>query len=117
LEAWRSTCPNLAGILLDAPPANAAARAQGLTGGSGETLDWDALAALRQQGAFRARGRGLPPLILAGGLTPDNVSHAIATVRPYGVDVSSGVESSRGVKDVAKIGAFCDAVRQADAAS
>jgi phosphoribosylanthranilate isomerase len=92
--------PNVVGLLIDAPPADGA-----LTGGGGETFDWAALDALD-----RAK---LPPLILAGGLTPGNVVSAITRVRPYAVDVSSGVESSRGVKDPAKIAAFCDAVRHA----
>ncbi|HEX8877612.1 MAG TPA: phosphoribosylanthranilate isomerase [Phycisphaerales bacterium] len=54
------------------------------------------------------------PVFLAGGLTPENVGEAIRTLRPYGVDVSSGVERERGVKDPALIEAFCDAVRRAD---
>ncbi len=78
----------------------------GSAGGLGETLDWKSLAA--------HRGRITRPLILAGGLTPDNVGDAIRLVRPYAVDVSSGVEIERGVKEPALIRAFCDAVREAD---
>lgn len=99
LAPWRCGPDNLAAILWDAPPSTAA----DLTGGSGRVLDWTALAAVDMA--------GLPPVILAGGLTPGNVAGAIAAVRPYAVDVSSGVESSRGVKDTALIRAFCDAVR------
>lgn len=77
--------------------------------GAGLPIDWHALAA-----AYRAVP--IPkPLFLAGGLTPENVAEAVRIVRPYAVDVSSGVESERGVKDPALIEAFCAAVRQADA--
>jgi phosphoribosylanthranilate isomerase len=72
--------------------------------GRGTRADW-------QRAAEIASGR---QLVLAGGLTPENVGEAIATVRPWGVDVSSGVESRRGVKDVARIAAFIDAVRAAE---
>jgi phosphoribosylanthranilate isomerase len=51
------------------------------------------------------------PLIVAGGLDASNIADAIATLRPWGVDVSSGVERTRGVKDPALIDAFCQAVR------
>lgn len=71
-------------------------------GGSGEAIDWHELAAAKP---------GLSkPIILAGGLSPGNVAEAVDTARPYAVDVSSGVESSRGVKDAGRIAAFCDAV-------
>ena len=77
-------------------------------GGSGEALDWEALAQLDRA--------GLPPLMLAGGLTPGNVGEAIRLVRPFAVDVSSGIEAERGVKDRDLMTAFCEAVRAADAA-
>lgn len=73
-------------------------------GGTGRTVDWDMA---REIGANR-------PLVLAGGLTPDNVRRAVETVRPWGVDVASGVEAAPGVKDPARVRAFIDAVRQAD---
>lgn len=74
----------------------------GVPGGTGERFDWKLIPA------------DLPrPLILAGGLTPDNVAEAIASVRPYGVDVSGGVEASRGIKDAAKVTAFIQRVREA----
>lgn len=78
----------------------------GSSGGMGQTLDWNALAAHTDNLA--------KPLILAGGLTPDNVGEAIRIVRPYAVDVSSGVESEPGVKDAELIEKFCRAVRAAD---
>jgi phosphoribosylanthranilate isomerase len=74
--------------------------------GAGARANW-------QRAAMLADGR---QLILAGGLTPDNVGEAIATVRPWGVDVSSGVESKRGVKDIGRIAAFIEAVREAEQA-
>lgn len=74
----------------------------GKSGGTGETFSWDL--------AIEAKKFGRP-IFLAGGLTPENVAHAIQTVQPYGVDVSSGVESSPGRKDPAKIRAFIAAVR------
>lgn len=77
-------------------------------GGEGTALDWDALSA-HLKGFTK-------PVFLAGGLTPENVGEAIATVRPYAVDVSSGVESSPGVKDHDRIRAFVRAVLAADAA-
>jgi len=78
----------------------------GSVGGLGEAFDWQALA--------DAAHASTKPLVLAGGLTPDNVGEAVQIVKPYAVDVSSGVEKSRGVKDPARIRAFCEAVRAAD---
>lgn len=73
-------------------------------GGVGERFDWSLLPA-------RQLDR---PLILSGGLASDNVAGAIRRVRPWGVDVSSGVESGKGIKDAAKIAAFIAEVRNAD---
>jgi phosphoribosylanthranilate isomerase len=70
----------------------------GSPGGTGASFDWELLADRRSE----------VPLILAGGLTPDNVDEAVATVRPYAVDVASGVESEPGVKDHARMAAFLD---------
>jgi phosphoribosylanthranilate isomerase len=75
-------------------------------GGTGMTVDWEKAADL-------ARCR---PIVLAGGLTPDNVADAIRTVRPAGVDVSSGVERAPGVKDADKVTAFVASARSAFAA-
>lgn len=72
--------------------------------GAGQAPDWDRARELAR----------LTRLVLAGGLDADNVGEAIARVRPWGVDVSSGVESSRGVKDPEKIAAFIAAVRRAE---
>ena len=77
----------------------------GKRGGTGESFDW---------GLVRAH-RGPVPLILSGGLRPDNVAEAIAAVRPFAVDVASGVEAAPGRKDPAKLRAFAEAVRSADA--
>lgn len=77
---------------------------EGPSSGAGETVNWERAAALsidRQ-------------MILAGGLDPDNVAQAIATVRPWGVDVSSGVEVAPGEKDVSRIRAFISAARAAE---
>lgn len=73
-------------------------------GGTGNSFDWSRLPATPAR-----------PLILAGGLAPENVAEAIARVQPYAVDVSSGVERAPGRKDPAKIRAFVAAVRAADA--
>ena len=77
-----------------------------ILGGSGETFNWDL--------ARKATRITDKPIILAGGLTPDNVQEALEAVRPHVVDVSSGVECSPGVKDHDKIKAFVRAVREWD---
>jgi phosphoribosylanthranilate isomerase len=73
----------------------------GMRGGTGETFDWELV---------RSR-RSRIPLVLSGGLNPDNVGEAIAAVHPFAVDTASGTEASPGVKDPAKVAAFVDAVR------
>jgi phosphoribosylanthranilate isomerase len=83
------------GILLDTFVA-------GVPGGTGETFDWALIPKQLSK-----------PIVLAGGLTSANVSQAIAQVRPYAVDVSGGVEVSRGIKDHDKIRAFMSAVHGA----
>ncbi len=70
-------------------------------GGTGQTVDWT----LAEEAARST------PIILAGGLSPANVAGAIQMVRPYGVDVSSGVEKSPGKKDHHKLKAFIETVR------
>jgi phosphoribosylanthranilate isomerase len=72
-------------------------------GGVGERFDWSLVPAQRDR-----------PLILSGGLAPENVADAIRRVKPWGVDVSSGVESAKGIKDAARIAAFIAEVRHAD---
>ncbi len=79
---------------------------EGRVSGSGETSDWQQAAALARR----------TELILAGGLNAGNVAAAIERVAPFGVDVSSGVESTPGVKDARRIAQFVTAVRQASAA-
>lgn len=67
----------------------------GVPGGTGERFDWELIPA------------GLPkPVVLSGGLNPDNVGHAVDVVRPWAVDVSSGVEAAPGIKDAARVAAF-----------
>jgi phosphoribosylanthranilate isomerase len=93
-----------AGLLFDAPPLS------GRPGGTGRTFDWSRLPA------------SLPrPLVLSGGLNPGNVAQAIRRVRPWAVDVSSGVEAIgadgaplAGIKDAGRIAAFVEEVRHAD---
>ena len=72
-------------------------------GGIGESFDWSLVPAERSH-----------PIVLSGGLSSENVATAVRRVRPWAVDVSSGVESSKGIKDPAKIAAFISEVRNAD---
>jgi phosphoribosylanthranilate isomerase len=104
LLEYAARYPDAAALLLDAPPAN------GLPGGTGRTFDWGAVP------------KGLPrPLILSGGLNAANVGEAIRRVRPWAVDVSSGVEAVdgaghpiKGIKDPGRITAFIEEARHAD---
>jgi phosphoribosylanthranilate isomerase len=89
--------PHAAGFVLDGHPP-------GQQGGRGKTFDWS-----------RIPEDFVRPILLAGGLHPGNVGDAIHTVRPWAVDLASGVESAPGIKDVAKMRAFFAAVRAADA--
>ena len=78
------------------------AYAEGVAGGTGKTFDWSLIPSR------------LPlPIVLAGGLDAENVTAAIQQVRPYAVDVSGGVEVSKGIKDVAKMAAFIQGVSNA----
>ncbi len=84
------------GLLLDA-------WVEGVPGGTGHSFDWELIP------------RDLPlPIILSGGLTPANVADGVRAVRPYAVDVSSGVEAAKGIKDAAKIAAFIREVKDVD---
>ena len=84
------------GLLLDAYSSQA-------HGGTGHVFDWDLIP------------RPLPlPVVLAGGLEPGNAAEAIRQVRPWAVDVSSGVEADKGIKDAAKVAAFISEVRNVD---
>jgi phosphoribosylanthranilate isomerase len=75
---------------------------EGVPGGTGATFDWKLI-----PGALQL------PVVLSGGLTPVNVGEAIRQVRPWAVDVSSGVEKTKGIKDAEKIAAFMSGVRDA----
>ena len=88
--------PRAAGILLDS-------HRKGGMGGQGAVFDWSAIPGSLQR-----------PLVLAGGLNADNVGAAVSRIRPYAVDVSSGIESAPGIKDYAKMQAFIEEVRRVE---
>jgi phosphoribosylanthranilate isomerase len=107
LDAWRTAVErdgldNLAGFVLETAGPG--------VGGTGQTNDWAFVADVAARGGFA----GLPPVVAAGGLTPDTVAAVVAAIRPWAVDVSSGVERVRGEKDPALVGWFVAAVREAD---
>jgi phosphoribosylanthranilate isomerase len=77
------------------------AHVEGVPGGTGQTIDWDLV----------RKARLAAPIILSGGLNPDNVATAIAATDPFAVDVASGTESAPGIKDPVKLQAFHEAVR------
>lgn len=88
--------PSACAILLDA-------YRPGVPGGTGESFDWELIPPALSK-----------PLVLAGGLEPDNIRIAVETVRPFAVDVSGGVEAAKGIKDKAKIEKFTQEVTRAD---
>jgi phosphoribosylanthranilate isomerase len=94
--------PNIDAILIDSRTATA-------IGGTGKTFDWSMAASTLLQKVKQRK------LVVAGGLTPDNVAEAIATLQPWGVDVVSGVEAAPGRKDSAKVRAFIANARAAAA--
>ncbi|HEX8993460.1 MAG TPA: phosphoribosylanthranilate isomerase [Anaerolineales bacterium] len=87
-------------VRTDAPAFLVDAAAKGAYGGTGRAADWSSAARLARQ----------YPILLAGGLKPDNVAEAVDRVRPWGVDVASGVEAEPGRKDAARMKAFVNAV-------
>jgi phosphoribosylanthranilate isomerase len=100
IDQWLSGVP--AGVkrpcvLLDAYDKSA-------RGGTGKTFNWELVVEARRAGRLEEAG----PVILAGGLNPDNVAEAVRKVRPWGVDVASGVEVSPGRKDFAAVEAFIE---------
>lgn len=113
LGVWRDAVrspglPMLRGIVLETPSG-----VSGGAGGTGVPNDWETVCRYIADGAFA----GLPPLIAAGGLRPETVGDVVRRVRPWAVDVSSGVEDEPGKKSVRRIREFIHAVREVDAES
>ncbi len=108
---WKYRFKHCNALLLDAPVEG--------YGGGGKVFDWSlAYTDAQTQNARNAPGVGVAaclPVVLSGGLNTANVTDGVLTLRPLAVDVSSGVERAKGVKDAALIRQFCDAVRRADA--
>jgi phosphoribosylanthranilate isomerase len=102
VDRWRGV--RLSGLLLETADGPE-------PGGTGIANDWAGLLAAQGAGLFK----GLPPLIAAGGLTPKSVGAVVRQLRPFAVDVSSGIEQSKGVKSFDRMTAFAAAVRAADA--
>ena len=110
LAGWRDAAAslrlsNLKGLILETAGT-------GQPGGTGKANDWTTVREHQARGSFD----GLPGIVAAGGLTPETVGDVVRAVRPWAVDVSSGVEESLGKKSAEKIEAFVEAVRRADAA-
>jgi len=104
-KAFRGVPQSLDGFVREEAPALLVdASVKGAYGGTGVIADWDRAAELARQ----------YPLLLAGGLTPENVSEAVSQVQPWGVDVASGVESAPGEKDAGKMKAFVQAARDGE---
>ena len=102
-KAFRGVPEHAAGFARKAAPALLVdASVKGAYGGTGITADWNGAAELAKK----------YPLLLAGGLTPENVAEAVHRVKPWGVDVASGVEATPGVKDRSRMTAFVKAVRK-----
>ena len=101
-KAFRGMPESVDGFIRSEAPAFLVdASVKGVYGGSGVTADWEGAAELAKK----------YPLLLAGGLTPENVADAVRRVKPWGVDVASGVESAPGEKDAQKMVEFVSAVR------
>lgn len=101
-KAFRGIPNDVTGFIRSESPALLVdAAVKGVYGGSGVTADWSAASELAKK----------YPLLLAGGLTPENVADAVRQVRPWGVDVASGVESEPGKKDANKMKAFVRAIQ------
>jgi phosphoribosylanthranilate isomerase len=104
VRSWLAACgarSNLAAVLLDTYDPKA-------RGGTGARFNWDMVADARAAGAMA----GIDPIILAGGLDSSCVSQAIDLVKPWAVDVASGVEKAPGVKDLRKVADFIRAARE-----